>query len=225
MALEDGWVVCRVFKKKNLFKVGNGDGAYCSNSMRQDQVNSASNCNPSRTLTHRDNQYLLRHQHIHGSQQTFDLYNKSEIALNHIPVPYPPHTHTQTHIQEQNLIPTHKLMGYDYLATPSDHSPIMVKLLMSNPRDCESGSQHLRYQACEPGLEVETLDLSRTMVNVSSRDENLNEWGMLDRVVTPHLSHEDSSKGVRFEDATTSSMHQMNQLSLRGEMDFWGYGK
>ncbi|KAA8544537.1 hypothetical protein F0562_022549 [Nyssa sinensis] len=200
-----------VFKKKNLFKVGNG-GA----SMGLDQLNNASSANiQPRTFTQRDNQYLLRQQH---TQQTFDLY-KSELALNysHIPVPYP-------HIQAQNLIPASKPMGYDYSTFPSD-SPLMVKQLMSNPRDCESGSEGLRYdQGCEPGLEVGTCEPSQNLV--AGRDQgSLNEWGMLDRLVTSHLGHEDSSKGVRFEDANASSMQQINQLSLRGEMDFWGYGK
>lgn len=64
---EDGWVVCRVFKKKNLFKVG-GEGGGASNIMATDQLNStnSSNGNPSRTtyMHHRDNnhQYIMRHQ-------------------------------------------------------------------------------------------------------------------------------------------------------------------
>lgn len=226
-------MVCRVFKKKNLFKVG-GEGGGANNMMAADHQlnNNSSNANPSRTsyMHHRDNhQYLMRHQ------QSFDLYKSSELALNysHIPLPYHPHINI---IQEQNLIPTHKLMGYDYSALPSE-SPLMVKQLMSSkPRDCESGSdQNLQYQACEPGLEVGTAcEPSQNMVSGRDHHENLNEWGMLDhsRLVasaSPHLGHEDSlAKGhdhVRFEDANAPSMHPMNQLSLRGEMDFWGYGK
>ncbi|XP_058194426.1 protein BEARSKIN2 [Rhododendron vialii] len=229
---EDGWVVCRVFKKKNLFKVG-GEGGGASNIMATDQLNTnSSNGNPSRTtyMHHRDNhQYIMRHQ------QSFDLYKSSELALNysHVPLPnYHPHINI---IQEQNLIPTHKLMGYDYSALPSD-SPLMVKQLMSsNPRDCESGSdQNLQYQACEPGLEVGTsCEPSQNMVGGRDHHENINEWGMLDhsRIVatSPHLGQEDSlSKGhehVRFGDANEPSIQPMNPLSLRGEMDFWGYGK
>ncbi|XP_028075694.1 protein BEARSKIN2 [Camellia sinensis] len=256
---EDGWVVCRVFKKKNLFKIGNeGGGGANSISIAPDQLNNDSNApnqiQPRTFFTHRhsrDDLYLLhqqqqqqqQHTHVHGSQQTFDLY-KSELALNyshnpiHIPisVPYPSHHH----LQAQNFIPppTHKSMGYvDYSTLPSD-SPIMLKQLMSNPRDCESGgSENLQYQASEPGLEVGTCEgSSQNMIAVAGpgRDDNLNEWGlMLDRLVTttPHLGHDEgSSKGVRFEDANASSSssmhHQMNQqLPLRGEMDFWGYGK
>lgn len=239
---EDGWVVCRVFKKKNLFKVGGGEGGGASNIMATDQLNSnGSNGNPSRTtyMHHRDNhQYMMRHQ------QSFDLYKSSELALNysHIPaLPYHPHHINMNNIiQEQNLIPTHKFMGYDYSALPSD-SPLMVKQLMSsNPRDCESGSdQNLQYQACEPGLEVGTSCEvpSQNMVGGRDHHENLSEWGMLhdhSRIVAttsdPHLGQDDSSsKGhddhVRFGDANEPSMQPLNSLSLRGEMDFWGYGK
>ena len=100
----------------------------------------------------------------------------------------------------------------------------MVKQLMSNPRDCESGSENLRYQACEPGLEVATCEPAQQMVT-AGRDEGMNEWAMLNRLVTSQLGNEDPSKGIRFEDVNPSSVPQINQLSLRGEMDFWGYGK
>ncbi|KAM7477293.1 hypothetical protein LguiB_024536 [Lonicera macranthoides] len=209
---EDGWVICRVFKKKNLFKVGNEGGA----SMSSDQLNTTSITNQPRAYSHRDNHYLL-----HQQQQSFDL----GLNYSHMPVEVPQYSHN---IQAQNFIPTHKRLGYDFSTLPSEDSPLMVKQLMSNPRDqCESGSQDLGYQACEPGLEVGTCEASQSMV-AGGRDENLNEWGMIDhRLVTSQLGgHEDSSKGVRFEDANASSMHQINQLSLRGEMmDFWGYGK
>ncbi|KAK2974446.1 hypothetical protein RJ640_018319 [Escallonia rubra] len=213
---EDGWVICRVFKKKNLFKIGNEGGG----SMTSDQLNNASNTNQPRTFLHRgENQYLLHQQHTHGGQQTFDLY-KAEPGLNysHIPVPVSQYQH----LQAQNFIPIHKPLGYDFSTLPSD-SPVMVKQLVSNPRECENESDSLPYQPCGQGLEVGTCEPSQSMV--AGRNEGLNEWGMIDRLVTSHLGHEDSPKGVRFEDANAPSMHQMNQLPLRGEMDFWGYEK
>jgi hypothetical protein len=64
---------------------------------------------------------------------------------------------------------------------------------------------------------------------VAGREDHqgLNEWAMLDRIVTSHLGNEDSAKGVRIDDASNApSAHAINQLPLRGEMmDFWGYGK
>ncbi|KAL2497563.1 Protein BEARSKIN2 [Abeliophyllum distichum] len=191
---EDGWVVCRVFKKKNLFKVGNGGG----NGVSSDQVNSAA-ASQSRTLfTQRDreNQYLMHQQQAHG------------LNYSHIPVALPQYPQ----LQAQNFIPTHKPLGYDQF---SDQSPIMVKQFMSSTsRDCESGStdQNLGY-----GSGIEAVG--------KCQPENLSEWGMIDRLVTSQLGHDDSSKGVRFEDANEPSMNHINQLSLRSEMDFWGYEK
>ncbi|XP_052202870.1 protein BEARSKIN2 [Diospyros lotus] len=217
---EDGWVICRVFKKKNLFKAAGGEGT-ASLGMAADQLNNTPNANQSRTFAHRDGQYLLRQQPAAANQQNFHLYKSSELALNYSPIPMP-----YAHInQPQNLLPAlHKPMpAYDYSSTSQ---------LISSPRDCESGSvNHLRYEA---GLEVGTCEPShQTMVAAAGRDHhdgNMNEWGMLDRFVSSNIggNNEDSSKGaVRFqdEDGNTPSIHQMDQLSLRGEMDFWGYGK
>ncbi|GMY07960.1 protein BEARSKIN2 [Fagus crenata] len=211
---EDGWVVCRVFKKKNLFKVANEGGS----SINSDQQlnNMTLSTNQPRTFMHRDNSYLTRQQH-NGNQPSFE----PELALHYTHMP--PSQYSL--FQSQPLIPTHKPLGYDYSTLPNSDSPaVMVKQLMSNPRDCESGSESLRYQACEPGLEVGTCEPAQQIVT-AGRDEGMNEWTMLDRLVTSHLGNEDSSKGVRFEDANASSAHQINQLSLRGEMDLWGYGK
>ncbi|XP_062153251.1 protein BEARSKIN2 [Alnus glutinosa] len=213
---EDGWVICRVFKKKNLFKVGNEGGSSINSDQ---QLSNTLNASQARTFMHRDNQYLPRQHHNNGGNQaTFE----PELALHHYS--HMPAASQYSLFQSQLLLPTHKPLGYDYsTGLPSEPPPIMVKQLMSNPRDCESGSENLQYQACEPGLEVGTCESAQQMV--TGRDEGMNEWVMLNRLVTSQLGNEDSSKGMRFEDANTSSVPQINQLSLRGEMDFWGYGK
>ncbi|KAK6246696.1 hypothetical protein SCA6_009786 [Theobroma cacao] len=211
---EDGWVVCRVFKKKNLFKVGNNGGSSINSS--DQQLNTSSSSQP-RSFMHRSSdQYLVRHQH-----HNFEL-NKAELARHY------PHMQTPQYslFQPQTLVQPHKPLNYEFAAAPAalpPDPPVMIKQLMS--RDCESGSESLRYQACEPGLEVGTCEPSQPM-GVPGRDEGMNEWSMLDRLVSAsHMGHEDSSKGVRFEETNATAVHPMNQLSLRGEMDFWGYGK
>lgn len=195
-----------MFKKKNLFKIGNeGGGASSSASDQLNNINSATNNNQPRLLSHRENhhhQYLLN-QHNH--QQNFDL----GLNYSHIPVALPHYPHN---IQAQTFIPTHKQpIGYDDFPTLHSEAPLMVKQLMTNPREqCDSGGENIRYQTCETGLEIGTCEPSSQNMVTGGREEGLNEWGMIDKL---------------HEDPNASSMHQINHLSLRGEMDFWGYGK
>ncbi|KAJ6952286.1 hypothetical protein NC653_041435 [Populus alba x Populus x berolinensis] len=218
---EDGWVVCRVFKKKNLFKVSGEGGATSMNS--SDQQLHSSSTSQSRTFMHRDSQYSLRQNHNHGNIQQPFVLSKAELEL-HYPHMAAPHQYSL--FQSQTLMPPNKSLGYDYSGLPKE-SPVMVKQLMSGARDCESGSESLRYHACEPGLEVCTCEAPQQMVAGREDQQGLNEWAMLDRIVTSHIGNEDSAKGVRFDDASNApSAHPINQLPLRGEMmDFWGYGK
>ncbi|XVF74130.1 hypothetical protein PTKIN_Ptkin13bG0035300 [Pterospermum kingtungense] len=213
---EDGWVVCRVFKKKNLFKVRNDGGSSINSSDQQLNVNTTSSSNQprARSFINRSDQFLVRQQHNHNTnQQNFEILNKAELALHY------PHMSTTTQYSlfqpQTQLVQTHKPTSYDY------------PVALPGPGDCESGSESVRYQACELGLEVGTCEPPQQMaVAVAGRDEGMNEWSLLDRLVTSHLGHEHSSKGVRFENsANANSVHPINQLSLRGEMDFWGYGK
>ncbi|PQQ17599.1 protein BEARSKIN2 [Prunus yedoensis var. nudiflora] len=84
---EDGWVICRVFKKKNLFKVGNEGGSSSMNSSDHQQLNNPSSTNQARSFmhTHRDNQYLPRQQH----SQAFELNNPN---LHYALLQPPPHS-------------------------------------------------------------------------------------------------------------------------------------
>ncbi|XP_060174335.1 protein BEARSKIN2-like [Lycium barbarum] len=184
---DDGWVICRVFKKKHLFKVGNEGGGAASS----DQLNSTSS-HHSRAF---NSQYLLQQQ---AQAQGHGL------NYSHIPLALPPYnSHVQ--LQAQNFIPTNKPLGYHDFSGTTTESPIMLKQLMSSTNSGCS-DQNLPYQQ---------------EVGSSCDHQNLNEWGM--------IANDDSAKtaGVRFDhDANTSSMNQINQLSVRGEeMDFWGYNK
>ncbi|KAL5073483.1 hypothetical protein RYX36_012467 [Vicia faba] len=215
---EDGWVVCRVFKKKNLFKIENEGG---STHNQDQQMNNMSSTNP-RSFMQRENQYLLHQQQQQHQNQPRNLtgfeLEKPELGLHY--------QHLQNsqyslfHSQPQPLLHTQKHLemnfDYSYATSLPSEQPIIVKQLMTNPRDCESGSDGLRYQVSESGIEVGSCEPHQE-IGVG-RSEGINEWGMLDRLV-----NEDSTKeATRYEDGNP---HQMNQLSLRGEMDFWGYGK
>nr|GME00852.1 protein BEARSKIN2-like [Ipomoea batatas]GME00853.1 protein BEARSKIN2-like [Ipomoea batatas]GME20638.1 protein BEARSKIN2-like [Ipomoea batatas] len=147
---EDGWVVCRVFKKKNLFKVGSESGG----SAISDQLNTTA-ANQSR-----------------AAAAGFSLRDTAPYLLQ------PPHGHGG---------------GFNY----SHHIPATAA--------CDSG---LEVGSCEPP------------------PQSMSEWGML---VSSQMGQDDhgSSKDTRvgFEDANGSSINHINPLSLRSEMDFWGYGK
>lgn len=204
-----------MFKKKNLFKIGNEGG---STHNPDQQMNNSSSTN-GRSFIHRENHYLLHQHQNHRNSAGLEL-DKPELALH-----YPNLQNPQYSLfQSQTLLQTQKPMVFDYSyasSIPSD-TPIMAKQLMGNPRECESGSEGLRYQVSESGIEVGSCEPNHEVGG--GRGEGINEWGVLDRLVTSHLGNEESNKGVRFEEANPQSVHQINQLSLRGEMDFWAYG-
>nr|ALC79038.1 NAC transcription factors 61 [Manihot esculenta] len=228
-AAEDGWVVCKVFKKKNLFKVGNG-GTSCINSSDHQQLNT-SIIQPRSFMHNKDNQFLLIQSPTSTHHQPAFELNKSELGLHH---PYPHMTAATPHyslLQSQNLMPTH-----DYSSALGSSTPLMAKQFMLTARDCENGSEDLRYpQSCEPGLEEGTCEPPNhhhQQMGVGGRSDHqhqhqgLNEWSMLDRIVGSHLGNENASKEVRFDDRNdASSVHPINHLSLRAEMDFWGIYK
>lgn len=245
---EDGWVVCRVFKKKNLIKIGNSEGGGGHNGgmimmnsydqqLNMSSTSASTSCSQSRSIfTQRNNtinQYLLHSQHSHD--------------LNYSHIPVPPH-HQYPQLEAQNFISTHNpikpLMltstsnnydhhnllalptgstaDYDQHQSPAVITNMQVKQFMSSntntstrDHDCESASPAAGYQACEPGIESDQSS-QPMVVSASARDDhqNLNEW---DRLVITTSHHQDSNP--------TSSINQINQLSLRSEMDFWAYGK
>ncbi|QCD89027.1 protein BEARSKIN2-like [Vigna unguiculata] len=213
-ANEDGWVVCRVFKKKNLFKIGNEGG---STHNPDQQMNNSSSSN-GRSFIHRENHYLLHQNHRNSPGLELD---KPELALHY---PHLQNPQYSSLFQSQTLLQTQKPMVFDYSYASSlpSETPVMAKQLMGNPRECESGSEGLRYQVSESGIEVGSCEPNQEMGG--GRGEGINEWGVLDRLVTSHLGNEESNKGLRFEEPNPQSVHQINQLSLRGEMDFWAYG-
>lgn len=221
-------MVCRVFKKKNLFKVGNeGGGGGGHHHIGSDQLSTGS-ANQSQShqrmmMMQRDNNSYMLH-----SQQALNY------SHHHIPVAGP---HLYTQIQPQNFIPStnHRIIGYEFPAAanmmiPSESSspPIMVVKQLMAARDCESGANNNCDSA---GLEV---GLTSSHQSLEEEQQNLNDWpGMIDHHhhrLVGNPNEETSKSHVRstFEDAnntSTTSMTHMNQLSLRNEMDFWSYGK
>lgn len=146
----------------------------------------------------RDNQYLLHPQqhHHHGLNYSHNIPN----------ITLPPH---YSQIQPQNFIPTHNNKPLDYHDF-SEQSPIMVKQLMAASSTCES-SANLGVTAATENCNEE-----------QQHENHLNEWGMMDGLVTS--SSQVNIGGGGNINPNDESSH-INQLSLRSEMDFWAYGK
>ncbi|GFQ05782.1 protein bearskin1 [Phtheirospermum japonicum] len=248
---EDGWVVCRVFKKKNLFKVGNtnnnnssseGGGGHNGNSsgmMMTMMNNSWDDDHIQLASTQSRSAQLFAQQNIINNQ-----YNLLHSNLNYTHIPLPQHDHHHSFIShikplmlssstindnnnnyhphhnlQSDLVPTTTNGDYDHQTSPI--VSMQVKQFMSSNTnnsttrdDCESASPAVGYQACEPGMEC---DQSRDDDGNDDDDQNLNEWDRL-VVVTSHQQQQQDSNA-------TSSINQINPLSLRSEMDFWAYGK
>ncbi|KAF5205229.1 Nac domain-containing protein [Thalictrum thalictroides] len=216
-ASEDGWVVCRVFKKKNLFKIGGGSEGNTSlqgPTTHQLMNNASSNNNQAGSLHTRDTHHTSQYVNRVMNQHTFDLY-KPELGLqysnHHINHPDAGGIH-YSNLQPQTLMlqaHNNKPIGYD-------------PQLLSNQRD-----------NCDSGTGSESLAAGGGQVQYDQqgeRVEGLNDWTMLNGLVTPHQLLDSSSKQVvRFEDSNNASsvnqINQQQQLSIRGEMDFWGYAK
>ncbi|KAH0659031.1 hypothetical protein KY285_027582 [Solanum tuberosum] len=173
---EDGWVICRVFKKKNLFKITGNEAASSSHHHHQ----------PTNNFTHKDNHdhspYLLHQLPQHHDQH--DL-NYSQIPVATTLAPHEYYSHNNNNIEvAQNLIKSTSL-GYHH---HHHHHPHEFS---------SSGAD--QSAPCESGLEV-----------ASSNDH---QWGI-------NIDSSKVSLGMGFES------NQINhQLPMRGEMDFWSYGK
>ncbi|KAK4774257.1 hypothetical protein SAY87_029276 [Trapa incisa] len=221
---EDGWVVCRVFKKKNLFKTGNEVGGSSINSdyeqhyhyhqqQQQGNINSSNihNSQAHTNFTHRGNPHNGLRQ-----QQQFELNKPAHLSL-----------HYSSHLQpsQYSLFPSTEVLITTQQKPHEGYS-------FGPTRDDEGGSDNFRYGGSHR-LEVATSEQSqvqaRSVIGVTDCREEpgiSSEWAML---VGPHHigsdphQQQDSSKAKRFEIEGTDPHHHINQLSIRGEMDFWGY--
>ncbi|KAJ8427289.1 hypothetical protein Cgig2_003025 [Carnegiea gigantea] len=189
---EDGWVVCRVFKKKNLFKVASGGGGTTSAASDQLLCNTTGSSGSTQSwpfIARDTNAQYHHHHHLllrndHQQTSTFDLYmNKPDLGL-----------HSYSHPHQIPALPP-----------PVPHSDYPHHLYQA-AGTCETGLG-LEVAACEPS-------------------NPQNQWAIIDRVVGH--DQDDHQQDQSNSNTLSSTVHQMNQqqqLSLRGEMDFWGYAK
>ncbi|XP_055831690.1 protein BEARSKIN2 [Solanum dulcamara] len=175
---EDGWVICRVFKKKNLFKISGNEAAGSSSHHQAPRTNSFTH-----KLDHDHSPYLLHQLPQHHDQHDLN-YSQIPVAAT---LPHDYYSHNNNNIElAQNLIKSSSL-GY-------------------HPHEFSSSGAD-QSAPCESGLEVAS---SNNQINMNNNDH---QWGI----------NIDSSKvalGMGFQS------NQINhQLPMRGEMDFWSYGK
>ncbi|KAK9161941.1 hypothetical protein Syun_002843 [Stephania yunnanensis] len=224
---EDGWVVCRVFKKKNLFKLGEGSagvGNALTHHLNNTTTNNISNINIALSRDSTDDHYQYNnnnnnlHHHPVQQQGLLDLYNKpnniSNNNNNKLSLHYS-HPNIQDYSNVTNLLPVQ-------LLTNNDHQ---------RDQHCHDNTTSHGNQACSADQSGGNLDHHHQHYH---QEGVLNEWGVPERLVASVNigNHEDESSGskggVRFavDQHGNGSVNQMNQqLTLRGEMDFWGYAK
>lgn len=127
---EDGWVVCRVFLKKNFFKIAGASGSDEGGSGGMGQGGGIEEHMGLPLMVATTDQFRMPTQYIHSEQQEQEQlhhYNSSiykppsDLGLQY--------THLQSHhyppqIQVQNLLPDHRQPGsgpnYDFSALPGE---------------------------------------------------------------------------------------------------------
>lgn len=117
MLQEDGWVVCRVFKKRYFFKTSGSEGS-------SSQGNDAGHMGTATSHEHSPSLYIHQQQsyHHHHMHSQASLY-KPELALHYA---HPMPTNPYSQIQVQDLLPNPRPpTGYDFSVLPSDTSSMV----------------------------------------------------------------------------------------------------
>ncbi|XP_070006360.1 protein BEARSKIN2-like [Nicotiana sylvestris] len=106
---EDGWVICRVFKKKNLFKVIANEGTTDTGS--DHLLNSSTSIHQPRTtlITHKDSPYLLQHQqHSHDHSLNYSHIPTAVAAT------FPQHEYNSHNNNNIQLAQNFMSLGYNH---------------------------------------------------------------------------------------------------------------
>lgn len=126
---EDGWVVCRVFKKKCFFKIGGGEGSTSSQGADAGGHHLAvspplgGHHDQARASALLASHYMHPHQYYHHHASSY--YSQMQ-------APAPPHAAYSHHVQVQDLLTNHRPeddagagagAGYDFSGLPVEHHP------------------------------------------------------------------------------------------------------
>ncbi|KAL6882701.1 hypothetical protein ACP4OV_011391 [Aristida adscensionis] len=201
---EDGWVVCRVFKKKCFFKIGGGGEG--STSQGADAVGGHHLAVSPPLGGHHDHDqaraaalashYMHPHQYYHHASS---YYSQMQ------PAPAPPHAAYSHHVQVQDLLTNHRpaadAAGYDFSGLPVDHAAAGGGL--------DVGSSDGAVAADAGG------QLAEGRADQASSGAAAEQWQAMDG-----FSNGGSGAAVQ---QMTGAMGSGAQRG--GEMDLWGYGR
>eukprot|EP01018_Ginkgo_biloba_P022965 Gb_24286 [translate_table: standard] len=222
---EDGWVVCRVFKKRNHLR-GHDDSDPGSNLEENSTLLSEPKDCPGEV------QHEYNHLQQHEQQSNMC---KQELGM-HYSLNAPHHDHQ--FMQMTQLAETHKFMNTCTNTNPSSSSSGIKRLFPE--RVIENVAKRINYHLPSNmnnnnimshinnnniSLDIMGSSTSHAAQLNEIREEQLNDWTALDRLVASHLNPEDSSKEIRYVEAAPSGSDQLATLPLRSEIDLWNFGK
>ncbi|OEL22251.1 Protein BEARSKIN2 [Dichanthelium oligosanthes] len=194
---EDGWVVCRVFKKKCFFKIGGGEG---STSQGDDAGGHHLAVSPPLGGHHEQARAALASHYMHPHQ--YYHHASSYYSQMQAPAPHAAYSH---HVQVQDLLTNHRPAdvddaagaGYDFSGLPVEHHhPVGGLDVGSSDGVAADGAQ---------------LGEGRDQASGAAAAE---QWQAMDG-----FSNGGSAAAQQMAGAMSSGAQR------GGEMDLWGYGR
>ncbi|PON95145.1 NAC domain containing protein [Trema orientale] len=208
---EDGWVVCRVFKKKNLFKISSSSTATTTSNNNINELGSSAATTTNMMINSSSSNISSEHHH-HGhlinSNYTNNAFNIRSHDHNQYYLLRQPH-HEVPHLnlmQQPNITMSSLELNHKHAATLHSYSPhynnsSLVQQLISHhkPTTLPPAASYDHYAAardCESGASDTALPLryqptceppaqqQAGLEEAGRSDHQDHEWTMLDRIVT-----------------------------------------
>ncbi|KAG8064640.1 hypothetical protein GUJ93_ZPchr0004g38172 [Zizania palustris] len=196
---EDGWVVCRVFKKKCFFKIGGGggsgegSGSQCGDVGGHLAVSPPPGGHDHARAAMAASHYMHPHQYHHHHHASSFYYSQMQPAA---PAPHVAYSH---HVQVQDLLTNHRPTadggGYDFSSLPSvEHTGLDI---------CSSEGGVVGADGLAEGR-----DQAADAASAAGQ-----QWQAMDG-----FSNGGGATAVQ-------QMGAMSSGQRGGEMDLWGYGR
>ncbi|XP_075494886.1 uncharacterized protein LOC142532485 [Primulina tabacum] len=230
---EDGWVVCRVFKKKNLLKDGDSTGntseAPLNMSTATTSFTSSCNLQSRSLLTNSDHMIINMNQYNVQQQQEVELGSDPNYSLA-VPVSATSPLNQYPQIEFLNSISNNQ--NKQLMMSTSNHYKDHGCENIVHASAAADSIGYLQVHCMHPSLIERCAQSSRQATAASKSDYNINknEWDLL-VIATFNAHHHDhnevSPKRHVFQgtiDPASSGIDKNNQLTPRSEMDFWAYG-